>query len=260
MTDNILKIATWNVNSLNVRLPHVLQWLESEQPDILVLQETKTVDEKFPAQAIDEAGYHVIYAGQKTYNGVAILSRQPAAEIVTDFPGFDDPQRRVLAATIGNIRILNVYIPNGSSVGAEKYQYKLQWLTAMQAYIEQQLTEYDQFVILGDFNIAPDDRDVHDPSAWQGQILVSEAERQAFQAMLTAGLSDTFRLFEQEEKHFSWWDYRAGAFHRNHGMRIDHILTSKILAESCQAVTIDRQPRKWQRPSDHAPVMASFRL
>ena len=254
------KIATWNVNSLNVRLPQVLDWLRDQQPDILALQETKLTDPDFPTLDIAEAGYQAVFAGQKTYNGVAILSRLPASEIVTDLPGLDDPQRRVLGATIGKVRVLNLYIPNGQAVGSDKYAYKLAWLDRLAAFAETELARHPRLVMLGDFNIAPDDRDVHDPAAWAGQVLCSEPERTAFRHLLALGLQDTFRLFPQEDQSFSWWDYRAAAFRRNLGLRIDHILASPALAAACTACRVDKTPRGWERPSDHAPVIAEFAI
>lgn len=255
-----MKIATWNVNSLKVRLPHLLQWMEVAQPDIVGLQETKLIDENFPVAQIEAAGYHVVFSGQKTYNGVAVLSREPAQDIVTDLPGLKDPQRRVMGATIGSIRFLDLYIPNGQSVGSDKYAYKLDWLAACRDYIETQLAQHEQFAVVGDFNIAPEERDVHDAVAWAGEVLFSDAERQAFADLLGLGLTDTYRLFEQEEKTFSWWDYRMGAFRRNRGLRIDHILTSAALTSTCTACHIDREPRTWEKPSDHTPVVAEFDL
>ena len=253
-----MKIASWNVNSLNVRLPHVLDWLASAQPDILGLQETKTVDEKFPVADIEAAGYHVVFSGQKTYNGVAVLSRQQPADMVTDIPGLDDHQRRVMGVTIGDIRFLNLYVPNGSEVGSEKYDYKLGWLASLADYVQAQLAQHPKLVIAGDFNIAPDDRDVYDPAAWGEQILCSPLERAALRNITDLGMSDTFRLFEQEEKCFSWWDYRAAGFRRNLGLRIDLILASPALSERCTASYVDSAPRKLERPSDHAPVVAEF--
>jgi exodeoxyribonuclease-3 len=255
-----MKIATWNVNSLRTRLGHLLDWLAAEAPDVVGLQETKTVDEAFPQEAIAAAGYRAAFAGQKTYNGVALLSREPAEQVVTDLPGLDDPQRRVLGATVGGVRVLNLYVPNGAEVGSEKYAYKLDWLAHLIVYASEQLAAYPRLVLMGDFNIAPEDRDVHDPAAWEGQVLVSQPERSAFRRLLEAGLSDTFRLFEQEEGSFSWWDYRQGAFRRNMGLRIDHILASAPLAAACTACRVDKGPRRLQRPSDHAPVMADFAL
>jgi exodeoxyribonuclease III len=258
--NGFMKIATWNVNSLKVRLPQVLDWLAAASPDILCLQETKLTDENFPVDDIRAAGYYAVYAGQKTYNGVAILSRKEAADIITDIPGLEDPQRRILGATIDGIRILNLYVVNGQEVGGEKYHYKLQWLERMADYIRGQLKTHERFVALGDFNIAPEDRDVHDPVLWHERILCSTPERQALQHILDLGLSDVFRRFEQEEGSFSWWDYRAAAFRRNMGLRIDLILASAALAGKCTACTIDKAPRRQERPSDHAPVQAEFSL
>jgi exodeoxyribonuclease-3 len=253
-----VKIATWNVNSLKVRLPQVLDWLAANAPDVLCLQETKLTDDNFPAGAIKAAGYHVVYAGEKTYNGVAVISRQPVTDVVTDPTGLDDPQRRVLDVTCNGFRILNLYVVNGQEVGSEKYAWKLEWLSRVSRYIDSQLHEHGRLVVLGDFNIAPEDRDVHDPEAWREQILCSTPEREALKAMLDLGLVDTFRLFEQEEKSFSWWDYRAAAFRRNLGLRIDLILASQSLASRCTACRIDKEPRRLERPSDHAPVIAEF--
>ncbi len=256
----MLKIATWNVNSLNVRLPQVLDWLCDRQPDILALQETKLTDPDFPTLDFAETGYQAVFAGQKTYNGVAILSRLPAGEIVTDLPGLDDPQRRVLGATIGTVRVLNLYVPNGQSVGCDKYAYKLAWLEKLTDWLRDELTQHPRLVALGDFNIAPEDRDVHDPAAWTGQVLCSEPERTAFRRLLDLGLKDAFRLFAQEEHTFSWWDYRAAAFRRNLGLRIDHILANPALAKACIACQVDKTPRRLERPSDHAPVIAEFAI
>jgi exodeoxyribonuclease-3 len=253
-----MKIATWNVNSLKVRLPHVLDWLAASQADILCLQETKTTDENFPVDEIEAAGYHVVYSGQKTYNGVAIISKQQAADIITDVPGLDDPQRRILGATIAGIRILNLYVVNGQEVGSEKYTHKLHWLDKVTSHISEQLQQHERFVVLGDFNIAPGDRDVYDPEAWHERILCSTPERQALRKILDLGLADTFRLFEQEAESYSWWDYRAAGFRRNRGLRIDLVLASKTLADSCRACSIDKEPRRLERPSDHTPVMAEF--
>jgi len=254
----MLRIATWNVNSLRVRLPHVLQWLESEQPDVLALQETKLTDENFPLEEINNAGYHVSFSGQKTYNGVAILSKTEALNVITDFPGFDDPQRRILCAIIDNVALLNLYIPNGAEVDSEKYHYKLEWLSHLQKFTESLVNKYENVILLGDFNIAPEDRDVHDPVAWQGKILVSQPERDAFQLLLKQSLIDCFRIFEQQENSFSWWDYRAAGFARDRGLRIDHILSTDTLADLCTACRIDKTPRGLERPSDHTPVIADF--
>ena len=253
-----MKIASWNVNSLNVRLPHVLDWLEQQTPDILGLQETKLPDDRFPADAIREAGYEVAYAGQKTYNGVAVLARKPLADVVTDLPELDDPQRRVLAATVGDVRFINLYVPNGQAVGSDKYDYKLHWLERLHDFLEAELKQHEKLVVVGDFNIAPGDRDVHDPKEWEGQVLCSEPERAALNGLLGLGLTDTFRLFDQEEGLFSWWDYRMNNFRRNRGLRIDLILASRALTEQCTASTVDVEPRRLERPSDHAPVVAEF--
>jgi exodeoxyribonuclease-3 len=249
------KIATWNVNSLRVRLPHVLEWLARIQPDVLALQETKTADPEFPASPFSELGYQVTYSGQKTYNGVAIISRASAVDVVTDPPGLEDPQRRILAASFGDLRVINLYVPNGSEVGSEKYAYKLDWLGKMTEFLRGELAHHPRLIVLGDFNIAPEDRDVHDPELWREKILCSTAERRAFEGFLDLGLSDAFRLFEQAEASFSWWDYRAAGFRRNLGLRIDHILISAALRPCCRACSIDKEPRKLERPSDHAPVL-----
>ena len=253
-----MKIASWNVNSLKVRLPQVLDWLAASQADILCLQETKTTDENFPADELEAAGYHVVFSGQKTYNGVAIISKQPASDIIIDVAELDDPQRRILGATIDGVRVLNLYVVNGQEVGSEKYAHKLHWLEKVTAHMAEQLQRHERFVVVGDFNIAPDDRDVYDPEAWHERILCSTPERDALQKILDLGLTDTFRLFEQEEKSYSWWDYRAAGFRRNRGLRIDLILANQALAENCRACAIDKEPRRLERPSDHTPVIADF--
>ena len=253
-----MKIATWNVNSLKVRLPHVLDWLATSQADILCLQEPQTIDENFPVDEIQAAGYKVVFSGQKTYNGVAIISKEEAVDMVTDVAGLEDPQRRILGATIAGIRILNLYVVNGQEVGSDKYAHKLHWLDRVTTHISEQLQQYERFVVLGDFNIAPDDRDVYDPEAWRERILCSTPEREALQKILDLGLADTFRLFDQEEQSYSWWDYRAAGFRRNRGLRIDLVLASKALADTCHACTIDKEPRRLERPSDHTPVIAEF--
>lgn len=255
-----MKIATWNVNSLNVRLPHVLEWLASAEPDVLVLQEIKQVSEAFPEASFVEAGYQAVASGQKTYNGVAVISRKPSADQVTDFPGFEDPQRRILASTIDGVRVINLYVPNGHSVGSEKYEYKLGWLAALNVFLKDQLKSHDKLVVLGDFNIAPEDRDVYDAEKWGDDILCSPLEREALGELLKLGLTDVYRNFEQPEKAFSWWDYRRAGFQRNAGLRIDLILTSDTMTAACQASYIDREPRTWERPSDHTPVIAEFSL
>ena len=249
-----MRLATWNVNSLKVRLPHLQQWLAANPVEVMCLQETKTEDKNFPHAELQAAGYHSLFSGQKTYNGVAILSRQPASDVQCGMPGFEDEQKRVIAATVDGVRVVCVYIPNGQEVGSDKYQYKLKWLAALNGWLKAELARYPKLVLLGDYNIAPDDRDVYDPVAWQGQVLCSEPERAAFQALLHLGLRDAFRLFEQPEKSYSWWDYRMMAFRRNMGLRIDHILVSD--AVRCSACTIDKAPRKLERPSDHTPVVA----
>lgn len=254
----MLKIATWNVNSLRVRLPRVLDWLATHQPDILALQETKLSDEAFPRQAFEDIGYQAAYSGQKTYNGVALLSRQPPQDIVTDLPNLEDPQRRILGATVGDTRILNLYVPNGGTVGSEKYAYKLAWLREIKNYLQAALTEYPKLVVLGDFNVAPQDRDVHDPALWHETILCSTPEREALEGVLDVGLKDSFRLFAQEAQSFSWWDYRGGSLRRNRGLRLDLILVSEPLARQCTGCTIDKETRRQPRPSDHAPVLAIF--
>jgi exodeoxyribonuclease-3 len=255
-----VKIASWNVNSLRVRLPQVIDWLTTEQPDVLALQETKTTDDQFPAEAFDEIGYHVSYSGQKTYNGVAIISKQPVEDIVTDIPDLDDPQRRIMAASYGQVRILDLYVVNGSEVGSDKYDYKLDWLEKVRAYIEEDKKQHEDYVVLGDFNIAPDDRDVHNPKSWHERILCSTPERNALKAILDLGFKDSFRLFDQKEKIFSWWDYRGGGFDQNMGLRIDLILSSDSLSDKCSSSFVDVEPRKLDRPSDHAPVVAEFSI
>ncbi len=253
-----MRVATWNVNSLKVRLPQVIAWLQSQQPDVLCLQETKLEDAKFPAEDIRAAGYNVVYSGQKTYNGVAILSKDAATGVQASVPGFDDPQKRVLAASVNGVRVVCLYVPNGQSVDSDKYRYKLDWLGRTNAWLAGELAAHERVVVVGDFNIAPDDRDVHDPTAWEGQVLCSAPERQAFQALLASGFQDSFRLFEQPPQSFTWWDYRMNAFRRKMGMRIDHILLSRGLATGCRSCAIDVEPRKNERPSDHAPVIADI--
>lgn len=255
-----MKFATWNVNSLNVRLPHVIDWLNETQPDVLCLQETKQEDSKFPYQALREIGYDAVHIGQKTYNGVAIISRHPMSELQQNIPAFEDDQQRVIAATIHDMRVVCAYIPNGQAVDSDKYQYKLRWLKALQDWLKSELSRYPKLLLLGDYNIAPEDQDCHDPAAWVGQVLVSEPERAAFKQLLELGLHDSFRLFEQPEKSFSWWDYRMAGFRRNLGMRIDHILVSEALKPQCSAAYIDKAPRKLERPSDHTPVVLDIKV
>ena len=253
-----MKIASWNVNSLNVRLPHVLAWSEAARPDILALQETKLTDDRFPADELRAVGYHSVFSGQKTYNGVAVLSRQEARDPVADIPGLDDPQRRILAVTVGDLRIVNLYVVNGGEVGSEKFDYKLQWLEGVTNWLRDECAKHEQLVVLGDFNIAPDDRDVYDPEEWREKILCSTPEREALGRILDLGLVDTFRMFEQEERIWSWWDYRMNMFRRKLGLRIDLVLASEALAKRCSASYIDIEPRRQERPSDHAPAVAEF--
>jgi len=251
-----MKIATWNVNSLNVRLPHLLDWLAANPVDAIGIQETKLTDEKFPGAQIEAAGYHWAHSGQKTYNGVAILAKQPLVDVSYGIPGFVDEQKRVIAATIGGVRLVNLYVPNGQAVGSEKYEYKLRWLAAVKDYLTNELQDHTELAVTGDYNIAPADADVHDPIAWAGQILCSDAERTAFTELLALGLKDSFRLFDQAPDTFSWWDYRQAGFRRNLGLRIDHVLLSAPLADRCQSCVVDTVPRRLERPSDHAPVIA----
>lgn len=245
---------------MNVRQAHVTEWLQSQQPDVLVLQEIKQITEKFPSDALQEVGYHSIASGQKTYNGVAVISKTPPADPVTDFPDLEDPQRRILASTVGEVRVVDLYVPNGSEVGSEKYDYKLGWLASLRTFLEAELQQHENLVVLGDFNIAPADEDVYDAEKWGDAILCSPLERKALAALLDLGLTDVFRKFDQPEKSFSWWDYRAAGFRRNAGLRIDLILTSESMAKRCTASYVDREPRSWERPSDHAPVVAEFDL
>ncbi|HJS21777.1 MAG TPA: exodeoxyribonuclease III [Steroidobacteraceae bacterium] len=254
-----MRLATWNVNSLRVRLPQLLTWLDRNPQDLIALQELKLTDDEFPLAELEAAGWHALANGQKTYNGVAILSRDlPPIDVVRDIPGFDDVQRRVLAATYGEVRVIAVYVPNGQSLGSDKYLYKLKWLEALRVWLADELRAHPQLIVLGDYNIAPEDRDVHDPQLWAGSVHVSEPERAALRALLALGLEDLFRRFEQPPASFTWWDYRAGAFRLNRGLRIDLMLASKSLAERCTGSRIDREPRTWERPTDHAPVLATF--
>lgn len=254
MVNGMFKLASWNVNSLKVRLDQVVDWMEQMDMDVLALQETKLVDEQFPRDTFTDRQYHVAFSGQKTYNGVAVISRLPIKDPVTDIAHLEDLQRRILAVTIGDLRLVNLYVPNGASVDSDKYVYKLAWIEKVTAFIAEQLTLYSKVAVVGDFNIAPDDRDVHSPEEWQGCVLVSPRERDAFQKLLSLGLADSFRLFPQEDNVFSWWDYRAGGFRRNRGLRIDHVLLTQALADRCVSSQIDSLPRKSERPSDHAPV------
>ena len=253
-----MKIASWNVNSLKVRLPHLLDWLAESAPDVVCLQELKLEDANFPRAEIEAAGYHVAFSGQKTYNGVALLARSPIEDVVCGNPHFPDEQKRLISGTVDGVRVVGAYMPNGQEVGCDKYDYKLRWLDALAEWLDGELRHYPQLALCGDYNIAPDDRDVHDPARWRDCILVSEPERAAFRRLLALGLSDSFRLFEQPEKTFSWWDYRMLGFQKNLGLRIDMILLSQPLADQCTAAGVDRGPRKRERPSDHAPVWATL--
>lgn len=272
-----MKLATWNVNSLRVRLPHLLEYLAERPTDLIGLQETKLIDEKFPKAEIEEAGYHVVFAGQPTYNGVAILAKKAVfdapTEVQVNNPLFADEQVRIIAATLkpkagllravspgndGELRFINVYVPNGSEVGSDKYDYKLRWFDAFVSFVKEELTRYQMLAVVGDFNIAPQDTDVHDPKAWEEQVLCSTQERKRFEALLALGLHDAFRLFDQPQGLYSWWDYRQMAFRRNRGLRIDHLLLSQGLRDRCTASGIDTAPRKKEQPSDHAPAWAEI--
>lgn len=255
-----MKIASWNVNSLNVRLPHLEQWLAAFAPAVVGLQETKLEDDRFPDTALAALGYRSVFSGQKTYNGVAILSREPATEVQIGIPGFDDEQQRAIAATVDGVRIINLYVVNGQDIGTDKYAYKLRWLAAVHVWIAAELQAHPEVVVMGDFNIAPDDRDVHDPAVWNDQhILTSTAERAALQGLLDLGLHDAFRLHHDDAGVFSWWDYRQAAFRRDLGLRIDLTLISDALKDRCIAAGVDREPRGWERPSDHAPAWVQLR-
>ncbi len=255
-----MKIASWNVNSLKVRLPQVLDWLDHQRPDVLGLQETKLTDEKFPLDAFRELGYQVSFSGQPTYNGVALISTGAQADPVSRIPDFDDVQKRVIAATIDGVRVINLYVVNGQEVGSEKFDYKLAWLAAVTRWVEAERARHDKLVVMGDFNIAPDDRDVHDPAAWHEKILCSTPEREALGRLLNLGLHDSFRLFDQPEAVYSWWDYRAAMFRRGLGLRIDLVLCSDALRQACTTSYVDKEPRRLERPSDHAPAVAEFDL
>jgi exodeoxyribonuclease-3 len=259
-----VKLATWNINSLKVRLPQVLDWLAQNPVDALCLQELKLADEHFPLEAFAEQGYQAHWAGQKTYNGVAIISRNGGSDPQRNIPDFDDHQQRIIATTfdspIGDIRVISAYCPNGQSVGSDKYEYKLRWFEALRAWLALELERYPRLAILGDYNVAPSDEDVHDPMKWIGDVLVSEPERAAFKSLLDLGLTDAFREFPQPEKTFTWWDYRRFAFRRNAGLRIDHVLLSEALRPYCIACTVDKAPRANEQPSDHAPVVATLDL
>jgi exodeoxyribonuclease-3 len=253
-----VRISTWNVNSLRVRMDHLGRWLADHAVDAIALQELKLADEHFPREAVGALGLHAVCYGQPTYNGVAILSRAEAKRVVNGIPGDADPQRRVIAADIGPVRLVNVYVPNGQAVDSEKYTYKLAWLERLRGYLADLLAKHEHLLVAGDFNIAPEDRDVHDPAAWEGSVHVSAPERAALAKIAALGLSDLFRRFDQPANSWSWWDYRMNAFRRDRGLRIDLMLASPALAARCTACTIDRAPRTWERPSDHVPVTAVF--
>jgi exodeoxyribonuclease III len=253
-----MKLATWNVNSLAIRLPQVVEWVASHQPDVLVLQETKLVDDKFPSAELQEAGYHCVFHGQKTYNGVALLARTPPETVVRNIPTYADDHARVIAATVGGMRVIGGYFPNGQAPGSDKFAYKMAWLKGLREWIAQEIEVHPRLVLMGDFNIAPEDCDVHDPVAWAGQIHCTDEERAHFRQLIGLGLVDAFRLFEQPPKSWSWWDYRNLAFRRNQGLRIDHILVGEALRASVTACTIDKGPRRNERPSDHAPVVVEL--
>ena len=253
-----MKLASWNVNSLKIRLDQVLAWVEEHQPTLLGLQETKLTDDKFPVAAIEAIGYQCAFSGQPTYNGVAILSREPVTDIVTDVPGLDDPQRRIIAATVGDLRFINLYVVNGKAVGSDKYAYKLDWLEHVYEFVAGECERFDDVAVVGDFNIAPDDRDVHDPAEWHEKILCSTPERDALGRFFDLGFADSFRLHHDDGGIFSWWDYRAAGYRRKLGLRIDLVLTSPALSERCSASYVDEEPRRNERPSDHAPVVAEF--
>jgi exodeoxyribonuclease-3 len=254
-----MKLATWNVNSLKIRLPHLLDWLAAHQPDVMCLQETKTEDQNFPLAAIQAAGYQAVYCGQKSYNGVAILARSALGDVQHGIPDFSDDPKRVIAATVGDVRVLCLYAPNGEAPGTDKYAYKLRWYHALTAWLHKELPRRPRLAVLGDLNIAPEPRDVHNPKRWEGKIHFSEPERAAFREVVKTGVADAFRLFDQPEKQFTWWDYRLKAFERGWGLRIDHILLAPALAAQCNGCSIDVEPRKLERPSDHTPVIAELR-
>ena len=253
-----MKVASWNVNSLKVRLGHVLQWSKDNLPDVLALQETKLTDDKFPESEITDAGLHVVYSGQPTYNGVAIISSSPATDVITDIDGLDDPQRRIIAATIDGVRVINLYVVNGFEPDSEKYHYKMHWLEQVTLFIQQQQEQFENVIVLGDFNIAPDERDVYDANYWQGKILCTDRERQKLNNILDLGFDDSFRLLHDDAGHYSWWDFRMAGFQRNLGLRIDLILVNEPMSEMLSSAYIDKDPRAWERPSDHTPVIAEF--
>ena len=255
-----MKIATWNVNSLAVRLPQLLDWLAANPVDVVVLQELKLTDDKFPHAELAAAGYQAQCFGQRTYNGVALLSRAPALDVVRNIPGHADEQARVIAASVQGVRVIGAYFPNGQAPGSDKFAYKMGWLQALRDWVRAELAVHPRLVLAGDFNIAPEDRDVHDPVAWAGQIHCTDEERAHFRALLELGLRDAFRMFEQPPRSWSWWDYRNLAFRKNQGLRIDHVLVSAALEPTVASCAIDKTPRRNERPSDHAPVVLSLNV
>lgn len=261
MQNKTFKAASWNVNSIRSRLAHTLDWLKQTEADVLAVQETKVADEQFPIEEINASGYQAVFCGQKSYNGVALLYKSDARDIKTEVAGIDDGEKRVLAATVDDVRIINLYVVNGSEVDSDRYRYKLKWLEHIRTFVASEMEKHQNVIVLGDFNIAPTDADVHDPKKWAGHILCTEPERQMLQTFFALGLADTFRLFEQKpENSYSWWDYRANSFNKNAGLRIDLLLATPALCERCLSCTIDKQPRALERPSDHTPVVAEFRL
>jgi len=250
-----MKLASWNVNSLKIRLPQLIDWLAREEPDAVCLQETKLEDAEFPALELEAAGYKAAFFGQRTYNGVALLTRDAASDIAINLPNFPDEQKRVLAGTVAGLRVVCIYVPNGQTVASDKYRYKLAWLDALQGWLADEMKRYPRLAVLGDFNIAPEEEDVYDPRLWEGKVLFSKPERTAFRGLLELGLKDSFRLFEQPPRSFSWWDYRMNAYKRKLGLRIDHILVSEELEGIARSSRIDTSLRGLERPSDHAPVI-----
>lgn len=253
-----MRIASWNLNSLRSRMTHLQTWAETADVDVIAVQETKVQDHDFPAAEIAALGYHCVFKGQKSYNGVALFAKEEPNLFASAIPGLDDHQARVLAADVGDMSVVNLYVPNGSEVGSEKYEYKLRWLDALISWLEQLLSERRNLVVVGDFNIAPEDRDVHDADAWRGRILCSDPERERLNALMTLGFVDCFRAENSATDEFSWWDYRGGNFRRNLGLRIDLVLAARDLAPALRQCWIDREPRSWDKPSDHAPVIADF--
>jgi exodeoxyribonuclease-3 len=254
-----MRLATWNVNSLAVRLPQLLDWLREHPVDAIVLQETKLADERFPAAEIEGAGWRAVWHGQKTYNGVALLARAEPQQVQKNIPGFDDDQARVIAATVAGLRVVGAYFPNGQAPGSDKFAYKLRWMEALRDWLKAELAANPRLVLMGDFNVAPEDRDVYDPVAWAGQIHCTPEEREHFRQLIAIGLADAFRLFDQPPKSWTWWDYRNLAFRKNQGLRIDHVLVGEALKAAVESCTIDKQPRRNERPSDHAPVIVTLR-